>query len=130
MDLITLQNAIILGNLFYGLTIGIHALVIGKIIPYQNVNGGRSTSYAYQKKLSIISIIIVLFGLIFININVIFPGIVDMLFYSIISLVFATYWVFGYILQWSGTLFEKRYISWVLIPGILSHLILGIIRFI
>ena len=129
MDFIQLNVALILGYVFYGLTCVIHGLVLGGIIPYHLVNGGRSASFDAQKKVSIISLGIAFLGILFIALNHIFPNLHTTLVYSIISWVLTAYWVLGYILQWLGTRLEKYVISWVLMIGILSHLILGILAF-
>ncbi len=129
MNLIQLNVALILGYVFYGLTLLIHGLVLGRIIPYHLVNGGRSASFEAQKKVSVMSLGIALLGIIFIALNHVFPNLHSTLVYGIIAWVLTAYWGLGYILQWLGTWLEKYVISWVLIMGILSHLILGILAF-
>ena len=127
MEWFSLQTALLLGYLFYGLTIGIHILVITKSIPYTAVNGGRSVSYDAQKRLSFISTMIAVIGILFLAVNHLVPTLHETSLYGIIALVLAAYWLLGYVLQLLGTTIERWVISWILILGIVSHLILGLL---
>jgi hypothetical protein len=130
MEWFGLQTALVLGYLFYGLTIGIHVLVIAKIVTYSLVNGGRSKSYDVQKRLSFISTAIAVIGILFLAVNHLVPTLHETRLYGIIAFVLAAYWGLGYVLQLLGTKLEKWVISWVLILGIASHLILGLLAFV
>ena len=130
MEWFNLQTSLLLAYLFYGLTIMIHILVVTHVVPFNRVNGGRSSSYDVQKKLSYTSIGIAIIGGLFIGVNHLFPTLHENIVYGIFALILAAYWTLGYGLQWLGTSFERWVISWVLIIGIVSHLMLGLLAFI
>lgn len=130
LDFINLDLAMIFGYLFYGLVVITHVFIITKIIPYTYVNGGRSTSYQAQVSLSKASIIIAAFGILFFSLNHFFPLLHQSLIYALIAFILTAYWLFGFVLQWLGTPFEKFIMSWIALLGVVSHLMLGLLRFI
>ena len=103
-----------------------NVLIISGIIPFTWVNGGRSESFATQLPISIINIIISIFGgvfTLFVNGNILYKykrGV------SIICWVFVVLWSFGFILQLLGTPFEKMVCSFILILGVISNLRMAI----
>jgi hypothetical protein len=124
------ENVIfILAFLFYIGAILIHVFVITKVIPFNLINGGRSKSYEVQAKQSIMSIVILGLGIIYVLIGLIIPEFRRSIFFMILSLVLALFWLLGTIMQLLGTKFERYYISWINALGVLSHIQLALIYF-
>ena len=123
---INMKTAVLMGLCFYSLTILINVLIISGIIPFTWVNGGRSESFTTQLPISIINIIISIFGgvfTLFVNGNILYKykrGI------TIICWFFVVLWSFGFILQFLGTPFEKLVCSLVLLLGVISNLRMAI----
>lgn len=119
-----IYTSLILGIIFYILSMSIHLLVIFKVIPFNNINGGRSQSYDVQMKTSIISIFVLIIGLLYLISNALFNQFSESLANKIILIVISIYWILGYIMQMLGTKFEKKYVSWILLLGVFSHILL------
>lgn len=124
--MLSLQLTIILGYLFYALVILIHILIIGKVIPYELVNGGRSASYEAQKKLSIISALIGVVGLGFIAYSQLFSEMITHWVYFIFVVFLTLFWLLGFVMQLLGTRFEKMVMSFVNVLGVVVHLSLAL----
>lgn len=60
-----MKTAVIIGFIFYSLTILIQFLIISKSIPFTWVNGGRSESFTEQLPISVINIVISIIGVVF-----------------------------------------------------------------
>lgn len=119
-----IYTSLILGTIFYILSIILHLLVILKKISFNHVNGGRSQSYEAQKNTSIFSIIVLIFGLLYLISNALFNQFSESLANKIILIVISIYWILGYIMQMFGTKFEKKYVSWILLLGVFAHILL------
>lgn len=121
-----MNTAVIMGIIFYSLTILIHFLIISKSIPFTWVNGGRSESFAEQLPISVINIVISIIGAVF-TLNV---GRIKLYKYkrgiTVICWVFVVLWSFGFIQQLFGTPFEKMVCSLVLLIGVISNLRMAI----
>jgi len=117
-----METAVVMGVIFYSLTIFIHFLIISKSIPFKWVNGGRSESFAEQLSISIISIFISVIGIVF----TLIVGRVKSYKYkrgiSVMCWFFVVLWSFGFIQQLFGTPFEKMVCSLVLLIGVISNL--------
>ena len=113
-----------IGYVFYLLSIAIHVLVMTKRLSYTWVNGGRSTSFDAQYKTSLISIIILMIGIIILMTYHIFPSIKSTLFGVILMGILTLYWLFGLMMQYLGTRFEKRVVSFIVLLGVFSHFML------
>ncbi|WP_277585587.1 hypothetical protein [Psychrobacillus antarcticus] len=118
---INLKTAVIMGITFYSLTILIHLLILSGIIPFTWVNGGRSESFATQLPISIVNIVISIFGGIF----TLFVGRNILSKYkralTIICWLFVVLWSVGFIQQLLGTPFEKMICSFILLLGVISN---------
>lgn len=125
---INLKTAVLMGIIFYSLTILIHVLIISKSIPFTWVNGGRSDSFAEQLPISVINIVISIIGVVFtltvsrIKLYKYKKGI------TVICWFFVVLWSFGFIQQLFGTTFEKTVCSLVLLIGVISNLRMAIER--
>lgn len=125
---INLKTAVLMGIIFYSLTILIHVLIISKSIPFTWVNGGRSDSFAEQLPISVINIVISIIGVVFtltvdrIKLYKYKKGI------TVICWFFVVLWSFGFIQQLFGTPFEKTVCSLVLLIGVISNLRIAIER--
>lgn len=121
-----MKTAVIMGIIFYSLTILIHFFIISKIIPFTWVNGGRSESFAEQLPISVINIVISIIGVVFtlivarIKLYIYKRGI------TVICWFFVVLWSFGFIQQLFGTPFEKMVCSLVLLIGVISNLRMAI----
>ncbi|QFF99243.1 hypothetical protein PB01_10590 [Psychrobacillus glaciei] len=121
-----MKTAVLMGIIFYCLTLSIHILIISGIIPFTWVNGGRSESFATQLPLSIISIFISIIGGVFTLIvgrNILYTykrGI------TIICWLLVVLWSFGFIQQLLGTPFEKMVCSLIVFLGVISNLRMAI----
>ncbi|MGJ9386152.1 hypothetical protein [Salipaludibacillus sp. CF4.18] len=123
-----MKTAVIMGIIFYSLTILIHVLIISGIIPFTWVNGGRSESFATQFPISIINTIISIVGGVFTLIvgrNIVYNykrkrGI------TVICWFFVVLWSIGLIQQFFGTPFEKVVCSLILFLGVISNLRMAI----
>lgn len=118
-----LSIGLILGVLFYVLLLITHVLILIRKIPYQLVNGGRNKSYEQQKKISILSIIIAILGLMFLSFYWVLPTVVHHSIYLILLSIMTLYWLLGVILQFMGTHFEKYAMSIIAIIGFSGHLL-------
>ncbi|QMS85745.1 hypothetical protein [Candidatus Xianfuyuplasma coldseepsis] len=112
----------ILASLFYILSIGTHVLVLMKKIPFQDVNGGRSSSFEEQKKQSQVSIVVL--GVLFVYVlsAKVFPAFRTRVIYLIASSLLALFWLLGTVMQLLGTRFEKRIMVWINVIGLISHI--------
>ncbi|MFC0190003.1 hypothetical protein ACFFJY_17040 [Fictibacillus aquaticus] len=121
-----MKTAVFMGIIFYSLTILIHFLIISKSIPFTWVNGGRSESFAEQLPISVISIVISIFGAVF----TLIVGRIKLFKYkrgiTVICWFFVVLWSFGFIQQLFGTPFEKMVCSLVLLIGVISNLRMAI----
>lgn len=115
---------IVIGVMFYLLSIIVHVLVIRKNISYTLVNGGRSPSYEAQAKTSMVSIIVLVIGLSILILYYIFPQISTSLVGMILMAILTLYWTLGFLMQLLGTWLEKRVISIILFLGVVSHLMI------
>ncbi|RKL65166.1 hypothetical protein CR203_22150 [Salipaludibacillus neizhouensis] len=123
-----MKTAVIMGIIFYSLTILIHVLIISGIIPFTWVNGGRSESFATQLPISIINTNISIVGGVFTLIvgrNIVYNykrkrGI------TVICWFFVVLWSIGLIQQFFGTPFEKVVCSLILFLGVISNLRMAI----
>lgn len=123
---INLKTAVLMGIIFYSLTILIHLLIISKSIPFTWVNGGRSESFAEQLPISVINIVISIIGVVF----TLIVGRIKLYKYrrgiTVICWFFVVLWSFGFIQQLFGTPFEKMVCSLVLLIGVISNLRMAI----
>ena len=123
---INMKTAVFMGIIFYALSILLHVLIIGGIIPFKWVNGGRSETLAIQLPISIVNIIISIIGGVFTLIvgrNILYTykrGI------TVICWFFVVLWSFGFIQQLFGTPFEKMVCSLILFLGVISNLRMAI----
>lgn len=121
-----MKTAVVMGIIFYSLTILIHFLIISRSIPFTWVNGGRSESFAEQLPITVINIVISIIGAVFTLIvgrNKLYKyksGI------TVICWFFVVLWSFGFIQQLFGTPFEKMVCSLVLLIGVISNLRMAI----
>lgn len=121
-----MKTAVIIGFIFYSLTILIQFLIISKSIPFTWVNGGRSESFTEQLPISVINIVISIIGVVF----TLIVGRIKLYKYkrgiSFISWIFVVLWSFGFIQQLFGRPYEKMVCSLVLLPGVISNLRMAI----
>lgn len=121
-----MKTAVFMGIIFYSLTILIHFLIIGKIIPFTWVNGGRSESFAEQLPITVINLVISIIGVVF----TLIVGRIKLYKYkrgiTVICWFFVVLWSFGFIQQLFGTPFEKMVCSLVLLIGVISNLRMAI----
>jgi hypothetical protein len=115
--------------LFYVLSIMIHILVIQKVIDYTLINGGRSESYEAQKKQSISSIILLIIFAIFISITMFIPTFRTSLLFFIILIILSFFWLLGTVLQILGTKFERYFLVWLNLFGLVTHIFLALSYF-
>lgn len=108
-------------GIFYALGIGVHILVITKLIPYTWVNGGRSASYQAQAGQSIVSI--VLLGGLYLLVRKIITASFHKKWHGLVLYVLASLWGLGYVMQLLGSQFERFFMSFVLICGFITHYI-------
>ncbi|MFZ2501870.1 MAG: hypothetical protein WAW88_04240 [Nocardioides sp.] len=108
---------------FYSLAVLTHVLVLVRVIPYDWVNGGRSTSYAAQAVQSAVSIVILL-GL--------FAFVWRLMHRSSISrtqwrllVALAVLLTIGAVQQLLGTAFERSLMVLVLVAGVAGHSMLA-----
>lgn len=106
---------------FYIATMATHALVIGKIIPYQWVNGGMSTSYQAQAIQSSISLVVIALLALFIW-NMRNQRTKLSIWQNRFLYVITGLWIIGFMLQLLGTPFERYILSVVMLIGIVGHL--------
>ena len=110
--------------LFYSAAILTQLLVLVKVIPYTSVNGGMSKSYSAQAVQSVISIfVLLLFGIFIWRVaskNTEVTTNKKYILYAITS-----FWLLGLLLQLLGTTFERYVLSFVLLPGVISHILLA-----
>ncbi|MFC5735179.1 hypothetical protein [Cytobacillus gottheilii] len=121
-----MKNAVIMGIIFYFLTILIHFLIISKSIPFTWVNGGRSESFAEQLPISVINTVVSIIGMVFTLSVGEFKQYKYKRGITIICWFFVALWSFGFIQQLFGTPFERMVISLVLLLGVISHLRMAI----
>lgn len=116
----TVLSFVLLG--FYVFAIALHALVIVKIIPYALINGGLSPSYEAQAVQSAVSIAVftVLATVVFLISWRDAPRVWQKWFVYILTGVL----VLGLGLQFIGTDFERFVISWLLLVGVIAHVML------
>ncbi len=115
---------VIVGYLFYLLSISVHVLVLNKKISFKLINGGRSETFESQAKTSRMSIVILCIGILILVVFHAFPNISKSLPGVIIMGILTVYWTLGFVMQLLGTSFERKYMTPVLMLGILSHLML------
>lgn len=123
---LNMKTAIIMALCFYSIAILIHVLVISSIIPYIWINGGRSESLSAQIPISVISIIILIFGVLF---TLTAGGVIPFKFnrsLTVISWFFVILWSIGLVQQLLGTNFERYFISFTMLLGIISNLRLAL----
>ncbi|PSL32976.1 hypothetical protein B0H99_11086 [Planomicrobium soli] len=123
---VKLETAVWMGICFYALTILIQVLILTGIIPLTWVNGGRSESLETQLPISIINILMSIFGGAF-TIRVgknMFQKYKSGT--TIIAWFFVALWSFGFIQQLLGTPFEKMVMSLLLLLGVISNLRIAI----
>jgi hypothetical protein len=124
------ENVIfILAYLFYIGAILVHVFVISKVLPYHLINGGRSASYEVQVKQSIMSIVILGLGIVYVSIGFLIPQFKRSIVFMILSFILALFWLLGTVMQLLGTKFERYYISWINLVGVISHVLLALIYF-
>lgn len=119
---INLNTAVCMGICFYSVTILIHVLIIGGIIPLAWINGGRSESMAAQLPLSIMGIIISIIGGIFTLTATRTIPYTHRRKITFVYWLFVILWLFGFVQQLLGTPFEKGVCSLLLLLGTLSNL--------
>lgn len=127
---LSLDLSFSLAIVFYVCAILIHFLVIRKKIPFQFVNGGRSTSYEAQARQSKASVIILCIGLVYIILGITLPTLRKTILYMILSLLLGLLWLFGTVMQLLGTKFERYYLSWLNLIGTVAHINLALIYFV
>ena len=123
---INMKSAVFMAICFYSLTITIHVLIITGLIPFTWVNGGRSESISAQLPISIINIVISIFGGFFTliaggNIRTKYKRAI-----TVICWIFVVLWSFGFIQQLLGTPFEKMVMSLILLLGVISNMRMAI----
>lgn len=121
--ILMVTTGLIVGLIYYILSIFLHLLIIGKVISYNDVNGGRSSSYEAQRKTSIFSIVILLTGIMYLISNLLFSDFSDSILNHIIIGILSFYWLIGFFMQLMGTKFERYYLSWLVIIGVISHIL-------
>ena len=119
----------VLAFLFYTGGILVHVMTISKVIPFNQINGGRSENYEAQSKISKASIAILLIGILYVLCGLIFPSFKRSVIFMIFSFILSFLWLIGTIMQLLGTKFERYYLSWLNIIGVVSHVGLAIIYF-
>jgi len=119
----------LLAILFYMGGVLIHIFTITKVIPFNYINGGRSESYEVQAKQSKISIFILLIGALYVLLGMLFPSFKKSIAFMVLAFILALLWLLGTIMQLIGTKFERYYLSWVNLIGVLSHVELALIYF-
>lgn len=121
---------IILGYVFYVLSIMVHVLIMNQKISYKLVNGGRSESFEKQYKLSMMSLIILALGLLIVVIYHIYPQIATTLFGMLLMGMLSLYWLMSFVMQLLGTSFEKKVMSLIVFIGLFSHVMLCVSYFV
>ncbi len=121
---------IIIGYVFYVLSIVVHVLVIQKKISYKLINGGRSESYEAQRKISIVSVGVLVIGLSVLISYHVWPEIVASVAGMIVMGMLSIYWLLGLFMQFMGTLFEKKFMVPIVILGIFSHVMIFVQYFV
>ncbi len=108
---------------FYISGILFQLLVIFKIIPFQWVNGGLSPSYEAQALQSVVSVIIM--ALLFLFVWRVMKSNTQPKRWQYNSLrVITVFWVLGLVMQIIGTPFERYVLSFTLLLGVVSHILL------
>lgn len=113
------NNSILLGFIFYILTILVHILILTSIIPLTWINGGHSVSLDAQFPLSVFNLVISLFGISFLIYAYFYR---DKKITLLTSCLLSALWLFGFLQQFLGTPFEQFVISFLLLLGLVSHL--------
>lgn len=123
---LTKRNVSTLVLIFYAILILIHILILLKVIPYTEVNGGRSTSYDMQAGLSIFSIIVGIIGSGYvIGVKKIKSQKLTVIC-KFITWILVVYWCVGLVMQLLGTNFERFVLSGVLVYAIIVHILLAL----
>jgi hypothetical protein len=113
------EDAILLGALFYCLTIIVHLAVLNNVIPLQWINGGMSETYESQLPLSIFNIALGLLGLVYVQYASYKPSSRTV---KLIAYVLSITYGLALIMQLLGTPFEKIVMTPILLCGLLSHI--------
>ena len=116
-----LINALV--TVFYTSAIAVQLLVILKVIPYTWVNGGMSDSYEAQAVQSAISLVIIIALCIFVR-SIVKQGTAIKKWKLIALYVITFLWVLGLLMQIAGTEFERFVLSFMLLIGVVSHVLL------
>lgn len=108
---------------FYSAALVTHILIIGKIIPYQWVNGGMSPSYEAQAVQSLVSLVITTLLFIFVW-RMSGPKTNPKIWQRRALYIVTALWILGFLMQLIGTSFERYGMSIVLLVGVFGHIIL------
>jgi phosphoglycerol transferase MdoB-like AlkP superfamily enzyme len=109
--------------IFYAAALVVQILVIGKIIPYQWVNGGMSVSYEAQAAQSVVSIVITSLLFLFVW-RVAGLAARPKAWRRRVLYAVTAFWVLGLLMQLVGTPFERYVMSCVLLVGVGGHVLL------
>jgi len=109
-------------NIFYGLCIFVQILVLAKIVPYNWVNGGMSTSYRAQAVQSVVSIAVM--GLLYVFCQKLLHHRWCRKWQVYFVYAVILFWTIGLIMQLLGTHFERYCMSPILLLGVISHILL------
>jgi hypothetical protein len=116
-----IQTLSILGVIYYVSAIIAHILVLGRIIPYTSVNGGRSASFEDQAKLSRSNIVIAVFGIILMTLVGLIPAMTAHWSGIVIFGILSLFWLMGFVMQLLGTRLEKTVMSVIVLFGLYIH---------
>lgn len=108
---------------FYALAVLTHLLVILRVIPWEWVNGGRSESYTAQAAQSGMSavVLVVLFAFVW---RIVTRARASRLqWWLLLGIVVVL--ALGTVLQLLGTRFEREFLSFVLLTGVVGHALLA-----
>lgn len=123
---INLNTAVLMAISFYALTMGLHVLIISRVIPFTWVNGGRSDSFETQLPISVAGIVVCLIGVIFTLLAGGNTRYLHKRIRTIICWFFVVLWTFGFFQQLLGTPFEKLFCSLLVLLGVISHIRMAI----
>ena len=124
---VPVRTAGIMTVVYYFLVISLHVLILGRIIPFSWVNGGRSQSFEAQIPISVTNIVIAVtcFVLMLIACRII-PN--PWKWPRIPAWILTVYWVFGLAQKFLGTAFEKTVCAAILLLGVFSHFRIAVQR--
>lgn len=119
--LLNLRTLSLLGVTFYSLAIITHILILLKVIPYNLVNGGRSTSFDEQAHLSLVNIAIAVVGSLFMVLMYVNSGLTRHWLGLVIFGAITLFWLLGFVMQLLGTPLEKSVMSVIVLFGLFVH---------